>query len=493
MGRAAYSSPMAQPAASNLNELQSLLAELEYRRKTNRIDLYFPETGKLRRELYAKHMEAFNHGIAHTIRVAIAGNRTGKSEGLGSYETTKHLTGEYCDWWNGHRFDRPIKVLVAGDTKETTRDILQYKLLGKPGELGTGMIPKRCIGVPRMRTNGGGAIDFIPVMHKSGLWSYLYFKSYEQGRKIFQGQEFDFIWLDEECPEDVYGEAVTRLMTTKGRGLLTFTPLNGVTPLIRSLREMTKRGDAAGESNVPATINITWDDVPHLSDEDKAMMLANTPPHTHKARMLGIPMMGEGAVYPIDPTEITCKPFDIPKHWPRVYAMDVGWNRTAALFGAYDEASDTIYCYSEHYRGQAEPEIHAQAVKARGGDWMNGVIDKASRSASQINGADLLSLYRGLGLRLYPTDATGTEHTVEAGIMAVLSRLSTGRLKIFSTLQNTISEYGGYHRKDGKIVKEDDHLMDCLRYLVVWGMTKMKVYAPTTIQQPASQTFGLYA
>jgi len=46
--------------------------------------------------------------------------------------------------------------------------------------------------------------------------------------------------------------------------------------------------------------------------------------------------------------------------------------------------------------------------------------------------------------------------------------MATGRLKIFKTLQNTLAEYRIYRRDEkGRIVKDNDHLMDSLRYLVM--------------------------
>ena len=59
-------------------------------------------------------------------------------------------------------------------------------------------------------------------------------KSYEQGRKKFQGTEIDLVWLDEEPPEDVYSECVTRTMTTGGIVYLTFTPLEGLSNVVMS-------------------------------------------------------------------------------------------------------------------------------------------------------------------------------------------------------------------------------------------------------------------
>ncbi len=209
-------------------------------------------------------------------------------------------------------------------------------------------------------------------------------------------------------------------------------------------------------------VSAGWDDAPHLDEETKADMLAATPPHLRDARSKGIPSLGSGAIYPIPETEIKCDPFQIPLYWPCAYALDVGWNKTAAVWGAWDRDSDIIYIWSEHYRGQAEPAIHAQAINSRG-DWMTGVIDPASRGRSQKDGTALWDMYRDLGL-----DLQFAENRVEAGIYEVWQRLSTGRLKIFSNLQSTFAEFRLYRRDEkGKIVKENDHLMDALRYLIM--------------------------
>lgn len=89
----------------------------------------YPETGALRRQLYPKHMAFFRAGVEHQERCMMAANRVGKTYGVGGYETVLHLTGRYPDWWEGRRFDHPIEAWAAGDTGETTRDIVQSVLL----------------------------------------------------------------------------------------------------------------------------------------------------------------------------------------------------------------------------------------------------------------------------------------------------------------------------------------------------------------------------
>jgi hypothetical protein len=62
------------------------------------------------------------------------------------------------------------------------------------------------------------------------------------------------------------------------------------------------------------------------------------------------------------------------------------------------------------------------------------------------------------------------DNSVESGLYEVWERLSTGRLKVFSTLQNWKAEYRLYRRdENGKVIKQFDHLMDATRGLVLSG------------------------
>lgn len=208
-------------------------------------------------------------------------------------------------------------------------------------------------------------------------------------------------------------------------------------------------------------VSAGWDDVPHLTAEAKRELLATTLPHLRKARSQGVPSLGAGAVYPVDFDEIVCAPFAIPPYWPRAYGMDVGWNRTAAVWVARDPTDGVFYVYAEHYRGQAVPLIHAEAIKTRGA-WIKGAIDPASAGSSQVDGAQLLDAYRSHGLHLVPA-----VNAVEAGLTAIWQKLEIGQIRVFSTLRNFRQEYEEYRRDEtGKIVKEFDHLMDAWRYVM---------------------------
>ena len=213
-------------------------------------------------------------------------------------------------------------------------------------------------------------------------------------------------------------------------------------------------------------VQATWDDAPHLTEKQKADLFASIPPYQRDARTKGIPQLGSGAIYPIAESEITVDPFPIPDWYRKAYALDVGWNRTACVWGALDPETDVLYIYSEHYRGQAEPSVHAQAIRSRG-DWIRGVIDPAARGRTQTDGQRLLSIYRDD----FELSLTVANNAVEAGIQRVLMRMSTGRLKVFKTCQAWLGEFRIYRRDEkGLILKQNDHLMDATRYLEMSGL-----------------------
>jgi phage terminase large subunit-like protein len=459
-------------------EALQLLEEETRRMAARKMFQYYPDTGPLRRELYAKHMQFFEAGATYLERLFMAANRVGKTEGAGGLELTYHLTGQYPAWWKGRRFNRPIIAWAAGDTGKSVREIIQFKLLGPKHSLGSGLIPADCIARVTSKSGVADAIDTIQVKHVNGGISTLNLKSYDQKRIAFQGTELDVIWLDEEPPLDIYTECLLRTMTNKGMIMLTFTPLFGMSETVLAfLPGGTIQERADGQKFV---VMATWDDVPHLDEAAKAQMLAAIPPFQRDARSKGVPQLGAGAIFPVPESDFVIDDFPIPPHFLHAYGMDVGWNRTAAPFGALDRATDILYLYSEHYRGQAEPSIHAQGIKSRG-LWIPGVMDPAARGRSQRDGIQLMQDYKDMGL-----DVEVAFNGVEAGLYQVWQRLSTGRLKVFKSCVNWLQEFRLYRRDEkGNIVKVNDHLMDGTRYLVMSGLERAKV-KPAGADKPES-------
>jgi len=410
-------------------------------------------------------MQCFEAGAVFAERCFMAANRVGKSEGVGAYEMTLHLTGKYPEWWKGRRFSRPVSTWAAGKDAKTVRDILQFALLGPGPQYGTGLLPADAILDTTPKVGTPEAVERVYVQYIAGGRSELTFKSYDAGQESFYGTKKDVVWLDEEAEQKIYSECLLRTLATvpgepNGMLLVTFTPLWGMTELAKDFI----RAEEGGQKKL---ITATWDDAPHLSAEAKAELYKSIPPHEREARTEGRPMLGSGAVYPVAVSEIVTPDFSVPAHFLKAYGMDVGWSKTAAIFGAWDRGNDTVYLTGEHYRGQAEPPIHVAAIKARGN--LRGFIDPAANGRSQVDGQRLFQIYKSLGLNLQLA-----QNAREAGIYAVWMRLSTGRLKIFKSCRNWLDEFRIFARdENGQIMNEQKfHLMASTRYLLLGSMQR---------------------
>ena len=462
-----------------LTELCELLELEDQFRSYNKIHFLFADD----RHLYPKHLQFFAAGSKYRQRLFLAGNRVGKSL-TGLFETTLHATGNYPDWWQGRRFNRPVNIWLAGDTNQTVRDILQTKLLGPIDDMGSGLLPRDALHHTTNKAGIGKAIEMAYVRHSSGGMSTIGFKSYDQGRKSFQGTEKDLILMDEEPPYDVYVECLMRTMTNDGMLMLTFTPLLGLSEVVLAFLP---GGQLSERNDDKFVVMATWNDCPHLSEEAKKELWDSIPPFQRDARSKGVPQLGAGAIYPVPESEIVVPDFKIPDHWPRSYGFDVGWQRTAAIWGAEDRESGVIYMYSEYYKGQAEPVIHAEAIKSRG-VWVSGVIDPAARGRGQRDGEQLLQQYVDLGLHLQLA-----KNGVESGLYNVWQRLSSGRLKVFDSLTNFKTEYRLYRRNEkGQVVKENDHLMDALRYYIASGIDMGSVKPEVEQQEYIERSSGYW-
>jgi phage terminase large subunit-like protein len=455
----------------NLDELKNI----EVARSLNRKESYYLNTGPLRRELYSKHIGFFTAGSDFRERLFIAGNRTGKTT-VAAYEVSCHVTGVYPEWWRGRRFDRPIKCWVAGESGKKVREVVQELLLGPPDALGTGMIPAHCISSKNMKSGVPDAIDTASIRHASGDNSHMTFKSYEQGREGFDGDAIHVIWLDEEATVEIYVECLLRTMTTDGILMQTYTPLSGLSELVKLFLPSGTLEDVAEGKHVSS---CTWDQVPHLDEKEKAGLLRSIPPYQKDARSKGIPSLGSGAIYPVAESDITVDDFSIPDGWPRAYGMDVGWNMTGGVWFAQNPDTGVIYLYAEYYRSKAEPVVHAHGFRAKG-EWIPGFIDPASRGRSQKDGFRLLDMYLDLGLKIEPA-----LNARESGIQLVYELLSSGRLKVFKdACPNWLKEYRMYQRDEkGNIVKKDDHLMDATRYFVLSGRDRMSTGTVKSVQE----------
>ena len=445
-----------------------LIAERTRRLSTNRLRHYAP---------YAKQREFHRLGATYRERLFKAGNQLGKTL-AGAAEVAMHLTGEYPDWWDGRRFDRPVTWLAGSESYELTRDGVQRLLVGPPDreeEWGTGFIPAAALLHRTRRMGVSNALDSVTVRHMSGGSSSILFKAYEQGRGKWQANTVDGVWFDEEPPLDVYTEGITRTNTTQGPVFLTFTPLLGMSDVVaRFLME---------DNPDRIVTTMTIDDAEHYTPEERAKIIASYPAHEREARAKGIPTMGSGLIFPVTEELIVCPPFDVPKHWVQIGGLDFGWDHpTAAVSLAWDRDSDVVYVTRDYRQREATPLIHAAALKPWG-DWLPWAWPHDGNNDTAA-GENLHAQYERQGLNMLPERATFEDGTnsVEAGLMDMLDRMQTGRWKVFANCASWLEERRIYHRKDGKVVKERDDTISASRYAMMmlrYAETKPKPHVTT--------------
>ena len=129
----------------------------------------------------------------------ICGNQMGKSE-VACAITACHLTGIYPEWWEGKKFTTPVDILLAGQTSEHNKDVLQDRLFGTDNKkladlIGTGMIPKDLIIPNSLESERGKEIKAAKIRHVSGGLSSLTFRAYSQGRAAAQGVSLSLIHI----------------------------------------------------------------------------------------------------------------------------------------------------------------------------------------------------------------------------------------------------------------------------------------------------------
>ena len=458
--------------------------ELERRKATNRIDDYDPYD----------YQKKFHNTLAQQ-RLLMAGNRVGKSF-CGAMEVAYHATGKYPSWWAGKRFNRPVRCWAGGVSNETTRDVCQKELVGQPDDptaKGTGSIPLDDIGTTVRKAGVPNAINSVVIKHKTGGYSRVGFKAYEMGKEKWMGESVDVIWLDEEPPQGIYSQALTRTADKGGIVFMTFTPEQGMTETVAQFINNIKEGQAL--------IQATWDDAPHMTGSIRKQILEALPPHERKMREKGIPVLGSGLVFPLPEEDLLCDPIDIPDHWPRLCGIDFGWDHpTAVTWITWDRDTDVVYVYDSYSLRQETVPVHSSAINARG-KWIPVIWPMDGRQADKGSGKNLTEQYRKESVNMLrehfsnpPSqgmkEGTGG-NSVEAGIQQMLTRFQTKRLKIFKNQGKLLEELRMYHRKDGKIVPSHDDVISALRYCVM-SLRKARVKNYQPLQVRSDSEFNLF-
>lgn len=435
-------------------ELLELLSLKDRRARRNRLKSY---------RAYAKQVEFHTAGASFRERLFMAGNQLGKTW-AGAYEMAMHLTGQYPDWWKGKRYPYAIRAMAGSESAELTRKGVQRLLIGPPEireEWGTGAIPFDCLRDTSMKQGVADAISSAVVRHVSGEDSVIQFNSYDQGRGKWQADTVNEVWFDEEPPMPIYSEGRTRTNAVGGGVFVTFTPLLGMSDVVKRFILEKPEGSCV--------TTMTIEDAEHYTPEQRAAIIAGYPEHERDARAKGVPIMGSGRVFPVAEDAIKVRPFQIPGHWPRIVGLDFGWNHpTAVVWMAWDRDSDVLYVTDCYRQKEASVVVHAASIRARG-DWIPVAWPHDGLQHDKGSGQQLAKLYKDQGVAMLSERATFEDggNGLEAGIAEMLGRMQTQRLKVFAHLDDWFEEFRLYHRKDGLIVKLTDDLMSATRYAMM--------------------------
>lgn len=440
---------------------------------------YFPEDGPFARRLYPKSMdflEATGSGLYKVLSI-FGGNRTSKTF-TPCYAIACWLTGEYPDWWDeigALRFQKPVRILCAGQTGVLVRNALQRYLIGSKEMLGQNSLIKATqIKHVSWHAKPHGLAESALIAGRYGD-SYVEFRSYDAHRARFQSDEWDVVLLDEEPPFGVFTEAVTRTGTRKGIVINAFTALEGVTPLVAMLLPQFAGGQEPDDDYQLEVARwhcfVGWDDIPYaqLSKEERKRLRSQFPSHEVTARTTGIPSVGSGMVWPVAESDILVPALRVPDDWPRLVTLDPGFEHgTGAGLWAVDQDAGALYLISDYWKRLEHYAVHCDRI-TQWGDWIPVVMDYAS-GQNPDDGEAVKTKYR----KRLKNPVFNANKAFSAGSGEVLDMMRDGRFFVFDTCRHWIGQFRQYVRNaKGKIAMPDDpndanrhhfELMDCSRY-----------------------------
>jgi phage terminase large subunit-like protein len=444
---------------------------------------------------HLKYFRPFEHQLAffktgdHPRRGILAANRIGKTVST-CFETAMHLTGRYPEWWEGRRFNKPVTAFVAGEGWEQCARVLQDELIGTKDikireQVGTGAIPRECIVQDTMRCDGANVLG-VEIRHASGANSYLLFGNYTQEVRNLQGFKLDFVVFDEQPPDDVFSELVTRTATTQGQVLCSFTPLKGLNGLVSKFWY---------EEDGYEHIRVSWEDVPEYDPWGEPFLLAETRrqlerdylPHEREARIAGIPVMGQGAVFQIRnwPTYKTGEyDFRSMMNIERIIALDLGLVR--------DKTVISLLYWNPR---EQEAWLHSQIVvkgteEAAPVNWINHLMrpevygcpivlpsDANTAGRYTMSALSLRQLFEDYNLNVHPQPAMNppdsegkVTNNKSFGVNVMRQMLELGTLHVNENCVEFLREAKNYFVDEKGRFSDPDDCIDSARYALLGAL-----------------------
>lgn len=445
---------------------------------------------------YNKQREFHNSKVRN--RLMSGGNQTGKTFSC-CHETAMHATGIYPEWYEGEPIvprldpitgDLTMNIWVIGTDSQTVKDVLQAKLIGTiEKDYKDGIIHHSLVDPEKMikSKQGKGALTSLSVRHSKGFDVKIFFKSYEQGRKILQSATIDLVYLDEEPPLEIAAEIIARTTATKGRLIMGFTPLMGMTEMVSQYwknETFREQGDARLNldqllicMNLYEADHMTPDMIASVESSYRSIGVSEK---VIKARMMGIPAQGVGAIYPYSNSLITgVRPFPgkVPSNWKQLGAIDFGRGEHDSAFVVIckDPLTNIMYLW-DALKTKQGITANAKMLEENYGRMPFTYPHDLMRD-SGIGGSNedtdtrnYKEWYESKGVNMTSENAKTIDGSirVETGLMFVRKLIEDGKLKVAPHLSDWFEEKEMYaYGDDGKPKKKKDDLMDATRYCLI--------------------------
>ena len=410
-------------------------------------------------ELIHQKQLAF-HKCQKRNRWVFGGNRSGKTE-CGAVETIYMARGNHP--YRQNRKD--VFGWVVSLSREVQRDVAQSKILKYlPKE----WVSEIIMSSGRKDSPESGIIDQIKIKNVFGGISTIGFKSCDQGREKFQGSSLDFVWFDEEPPEDVYRECKMRVIDKRGDIFGTMTPLKGLTFIYDEIY--------LNRANSPDVWYefMEWSDNPYLAKDEIDGLTSTLSDKELDARRFGRFSDESGLVYSeFDENRHVIEPFSFPFDWQNCISIDPGLNNPLACHWYCVDYDDVVYVVAEHFTAKKDVSWHSQRIKdiSRQIGWRTdgkgrlvGLIDSAANQKTLASVKSVTELFYEQGILVNPN----VNKDIFSGIARVKEYFKKDKIFIFKTCVNLIRELKTYRWGKGDLpIKRDDHCVDELRYFIM--------------------------
>ena len=398
-------------------------------------------------------------------RWVFGGNRTGKTE-CGAVETLWISLGIHP-----YRQNRPkTEGWVVSLSNRVQKEVAQSKILKY---LPKSSIVEIIMNEGKKASPENGIIECIIIKNVFGNFSKIWFKSCEEGREKFQGTSLDFVWFDEEPPEEIYTECKMRVMDKKGDIFGTMTPLKGLSYIYNEIYlNQTQDPEIYYEF-------ISWEDNPFLDkSEIERMSLTLSKDELENRKFGRFSFINSGLIYPeFDININVIEPFIVPEDWQDSISIDPGLTNPLSCHFYARDYDGNIYVIAEHFAENKTVEYHASKIieianklgwKRLKNGMIEALIDSAAKQRTLSSQKNLVDLFYENGIIVNPN----VNKDVLSGISKVKTFLKNinekSRLYIFSNCKNMIQEFKTYRwGGDESPIKKDDHCLDELRYYIM--------------------------